>query len=192
MTALINWLFQNWLEAAGVITTILGIWLTTRRKMLCWPITLIADVIYLIVFYQARLYSDTLLQIFFIGFTLYGWWYWHRGLAAEGSIRVIPLPKRALLLIPATALIAILWGLLMQHIHAALPYLDAQLMCFSLLASWWQARKNTINWPLWVVVNLIYIGEYLYKGLLLTSPLYAILAILALIGWRDWRRAERA
>ncbi len=192
MTALINWLSQNWLEAAGVITTILGIWLTTRRKMLCWPITLIADVIYLIVFYQARLYSDTLLQIFFIGFTLYGWWYWHRGLAAEGSIRVIPLPKRALLLIPATALIAILWGLLMQHIHAALPYLDAQLMCFSLLASWWQARKNTINWPLWVVVNLIYIGEYLYKGLLLTSPLYAILAILALIGWRDWRRAERA
>ena len=80
----------------------------------------------------------------------------------------------------------------MQHIHAALPFLDAQLMCFSLLASWWQARKNTINWPLWVVVNLIYIGEYLYKGLLLTSPLYAVLAILALIGWRDWHRAERA
>jgi nicotinamide mononucleotide transporter len=182
---------QNWLEASGVVTTILGIWLTTRRKMLCWPITLIADIIYLIVFYQARLYSDTLLQIFFIGFTLYGWWYWHRGLAAEGSIRVITLPKRALLLIPATALIALAWGLLMLKLNAALPFLDAQLMCFSLLASWWQARKNTINWPLWVVVNLIYIGEYLYKGLLLTSPLYAILAILALIGWRDWHRAEQ-
>lgn len=187
----LDWLRTNWLEAAGVLTTILGIWLTTRRKMLCWPITLIADIIYLIVFYRARLYSDTLLQLFFIAFTLYGWWYWHRGVVAEGSVRVIALPRRELLLIPATAVIGLAWGILMLHLNAALPFLDAQLMCFSLLASWWQARKNTINWPLWVIVNLIYIGEYLYKGLQLTSVLYAILAILALLGWRDWHRAEQ-
>ncbi len=189
---LVNWLLENWLELSGVLTTMLGIWLTTRRNILCWPITLVSDLIYLAVFYQARLYSDSLLQIFFIGFTLYGWWYWHRGLAAEGSIRIHPLPRRQLLLIPATAALGLLWGLLMLRLHAALPFLDAQLMFFSLLASWWQARKNTINWPLWILINLIYIGEYLYKGLALTSILYAGLALLAVLGWRDWRHAETA
>lgn len=189
MNPLLSWLLQNALELSGVLTTILGIWLTTRRNILCWPITLVSDLLYLAVFFEARLYSDTLLQIFFLGFTLYGWWYWQRGLAADGAIRIVPLPRRELLLVPATTALGLLWGVFMLRLHAALPFLDAQLMCFSLLASWWQARKNTINWPLWGVINLLYIGEYLYKGLRLTSLLYAGLTLLALIGWRHWHRS---
>jgi len=73
-TAIANYLAANWMEDAGVLTTVVGIWLTTRRKLICWPVVLISDVLYLIVFYRVRLYSDALLQIFFLAFTLYGWW----------------------------------------------------------------------------------------------------------------------
>ena len=69
----------------------LGIWLTTRRSLVCWPVVLAADVIYLVVFYQARLLSDSLLQLFFVAFTLYGWWHWWRGVREEGEVRVVPL-----------------------------------------------------------------------------------------------------
>ena len=72
---ILHYLTRHWLEIAGVVTTILGIWLTTRRLLICWPITLAADFIYLVVFYRARLFSDTLLQVFFIAFTVYGWWH---------------------------------------------------------------------------------------------------------------------
>jgi hypothetical protein len=74
----------NWLEIAGTVTTVLGIWLTTRRTLWCWPVVLAADVVYLIVFYRAQLLSDALLQIFFVAFTLYGWWHWWRGSARRG------------------------------------------------------------------------------------------------------------
>ena len=141
-TIIANYLAANWMEDAGVLTTIVGIWLTTRRNLLCWPVVLISDVLYLIVFYRVRLYSDALLQIFFLGFTLYGWWYWLRG--------------------------------------------------YSLVASWWQTRKHTANWWLWIAVDLVYIGEYLYKGLRPTAVLYALLAGLAVLGLRDWRRAAAA
>ena len=83
-TSIANYFSSNWLEVAGLITTVVGIWLTTRRTLLCWPIVLAADVIYLIVFYRAQLLSDALLQIFFIAFTLYGWWHWWRGVREEG------------------------------------------------------------------------------------------------------------
>jgi nicotinamide mononucleotide transporter len=186
-----NYLGANWVEIAGTITTVLGIWLTTRRMLICWPVVLAADVLYLVVFYQARLYSDALLQVFFVAFTLYGWWHWWRGVRDEGEVRVVPLGVRGWLAgLVAGAVGAVLLGWLMVRVGAALPYLDATLTSYSLVASWWLARKHIANWWLWITVDLVYIGEYLYKDLRPTAALYAGLVVLAVLGLRDWRRAE--
>jgi nicotinamide mononucleotide transporter len=192
-TTITNYISANWLEIAGTITTVVGIWLTTRRLLICWPIVLTADVIYLVVFYRARLFSDALLQIFFVIFTLYGWWHWWRGVQGEGEVRVVPLDARGWLVgLTAGAFGSVLLGWLMVRIGAALPHLDAALTSYSLVASWWQARKHTANWWLWIVVNVIYIGEYGYKDLWPTALLYAGLVVLAVMGLRDWNRAAAA
>jgi nicotinamide mononucleotide transporter len=80
----------------------------------------------------------------------------------------------------------------MVRVGAALPHLDAALTSYSLVASWWQARKHTANWWLWIAVDVVYIGEYLYKDLRPTAALYAGLVALAALGLRDWHRAETA
>jgi len=189
-TEVLNYLSVNWLEMAGFLTTLVGIWLTTRRLLVCWPVVLAADVIYLVVFYRARLLSDSLLQIFFVAFTLYGWWHWWHGVREEGEVRVVPLGMRGWLSgLAAGAVGAVLLGWLMERVGAALPHLDAALTSYSLVASWWQARKHTANWWLWIVVNLIYIGEYLYKDLVLTAVLYLLLVVLAIMGLVDWQRS---
>jgi len=82
-------------------------------------------------------------------------------------------------------------GELAKQVHAALPYLDATLASYSLVASWWQARKQIANWWLWIVVDVVYIGEYAYKDLWLTGLLYAGLVGLAVLGLHDWNRAAR-
>ncbi|HEU5351383.1 MAG TPA: nicotinamide riboside transporter PnuC [Terracidiphilus sp.] len=188
-----HYLAEHWVEWAGFATTVLGIWLTTRRTLWCWPVVLAADILYLVVFFHARLYSDTMLQVFFVAFTLYGWWHWWHGVREEGEVRVAPLQTSALLAALAVGLAGSLaLARLAILVHAALPYLDATLASYSLVASWWQARKHTANWWLWIVVNVAYIGEYVYKDLWPTAVLYAILAGLAVVGLRDWRRAERA
>lgn len=190
MNLLTHYLTAHWVELAGWITTGLGIWLTTRRTLWCWPVILAADVLYLVVFYQARLLSDALLQIFFVVFTLYGWWNWWRGVRQEGEVRVAPLPW----LNSATAVAAGVAGTFVlaaiaKRFNAALPYLDASLASFSLVASWWQARKHIANWWLWIVVDVLYIGEYIYKDLWATAVLYAGLVGLAVLGLIEWRRA---
>lgn len=188
-----NYFAANWLEIAGFLATLVGIWLTTRRLLICWPVVLAADVLYLVVFYRARLFSDALLQIFFVAFTLYGWWHWWRGVREVGEVRVVPLSVRGWVTgLVAGAVGAVLLGWLMVRVGAALPHLDAALTSYSLVASWWQARKHTANWWLWIAVNLVYIGEYLYKGLLPTAILYLLLVILAVMGLVDWRRAATA
>ncbi|MGA2849237.1 MAG: nicotinamide riboside transporter PnuC [Terracidiphilus sp.] len=188
--AIANYIAAHWVELAGFLTTWVGIWLTTRRTLLCWPIVLAADIFYLAVFYQARLYSDALLQVFFVVFTLYGWWHWWRGVRAEGEVRVVPLSVQgwiAGLIAGAAGAVALGW--VMVRVGAALPHLDAALTSYSLVASWWQARKHTANWWLWIAIDGVYVGEYAYKDLWLTAVLSVGLVALAVLGLRDWRRA---
>jgi len=188
--AIAKYLVANWVELAGFVTTWVGIWLTTKRLLACWPVVLVADIFYLVVFYQAKLFSDALLQVFFVAFTLYGWWHWWRGVRTEGEVRVVPLSMRGWLGgLVAGAIGAVLLGWLMVRLGAALPHLDAALTSYSLVGSWWQARKHTANWWLWIAVDGVYIGEYAYKGLWLTAVLSVGLVALAVLGLRDWQRA---
>jgi nicotinamide mononucleotide transporter len=110
----------------------------------------------------------------------------------EGEVRVVPMTLPGLVAgLAAGAAGSVLLGLLMVRIGAALPHLDATLTSFSLVASWWQARKHIANWWLWIAVDLIYIGEYIFKGLRPTAALYALLVALAALGLRDWRRSSQ-
>jgi nicotinamide mononucleotide transporter len=192
-TRLWHYLVSNWVELAGWSTTLVGIWLTTRRKLLCWPITLAADILCLVVFCRAQLLSDALLQVFFVVFTLYGWWNWWRGVQREGEVRVAKLAVSSTVIAVLAGIAGtLLLGAIAKKLHASLPYLDASLASFSLVASWWQARRHIANWWLWIVVDLLYIGEYVYKDLWATALLYGILVGLAALGLRDWRRAPVA
>jgi nicotinamide mononucleotide transporter len=131
-----------------------------------------------------------LLQVFFVAFTLYGWWHWWRGVRQDGEVRVVPLGVRGWLGgLAAGAVGAVLLGWLMVRVGAALPHLDAALTSYSLVASWWGARKHTANWWLWIGVDAIYVGEYVYKDLWPTALLYLLLVGLAVLGLVDWQRA---
>jgi nicotinamide mononucleotide transporter len=188
--AISNYLAAHWLEITGMVVSLLGIWLTTRRLLICWPVVLLSNALYLVIFYHARLFSGALLQMFFIALTLYGWWHWWRGTLSEGEVRVVPLHRRGWLVgLGAGAVGAVLLGWLMARVGASLPHLDAALASFSLVASWWQTRKHAANWWLWIAVDVIYIGEYIYKGLWPTAVLYVGLVGLAVLGLRDWRKA---
>jgi nicotinamide mononucleotide transporter len=180
-----------WLEIVAALFSLAGIWLGTRRYVLSWPIILVASLLYLVVFYQARLYSDTLLQAVFLIFTLYGWSHWQRGVREEGIVRVEPLGWSAALTgLAAGAVGSFLLGFVMEHYtNAALPRIDSTLTSFSLVATWWQTRKHTANWLLWIAVDCVYTSVFLYKDLYWTSALYLLLVLLALLGLRDWQRA---
>jgi nicotinamide mononucleotide transporter len=181
------------LEIAAVITSILGIWLTTRRKLSSWPVILVSCVLYALVFRREKLYSDMLLQFVYFAFGIYGWWHWWRGLQAEGSVKVERLSARAFaagMVVGAAG--SVLLGYVMAHYtDAALPRVDAALTSFSLVAQFWATRKHIANWWLWIVVDALEIGVFLYKHLYLTSILFAFLIFLAIVGLRAWQKALR-
>ena len=185
------WLAEHWFELLAAAISAVDVWLATRRSMISWPVTILASALYGEQFRESRLYSDMLLQAAFVAFAFYGWWHWHRGLKAEGSVRVETPGLAALARDAAIGIIgSVLLGYwMMRHTDASLPWLDAALSSFSLVGTWWAARKYIANWWLWIVVDVVYVGEYLVKHLILTAVLYAVFVLLAMLGLRDWHRA---
>lgn len=191
--AILAYLVSDWIEWAGFITAVVGIWYSTQRKVINWPITLVSDILYFVVFLRANLMSSAWLQFAFLAFTFYGWWNWAHGAKQGRGIRVEKASRRSLVV--ALLLGAIgsgLWGWLMAREGATLPYIDAAISVFSLVATWWETRKHTANWWLWIVVNIVAVGEYAYQRLWPTVFLYLILVGLAMVGLRDWKRASTA
>jgi nicotinamide mononucleotide transporter len=189
-----QWFSAHWFELLAAAVSLVDVWLATRRSMISWPITILASLLYSEQFRESRLYSDMLLQGIFVLFAIYGWWHWYRGLKAEGSVRVVTPGWAELARDLALGVIgSLLLGFWMAgHTDASLPWLDSALTGFSLVGTWWGARKYIANWWLWIVVDLIYVGEYVFKQLDLTAGLYAGFVLLAGLGLRDWQRALRA
>lgn len=103
----------------------------------------------------------------------------------------MPLPgRRAVAGIAAGTLGALAIGwFTSRHTDAALPWMDATLSSFSLVAQYWTARRHRESWLLWIAVDIVYVGMFLAKGLMLTAGLYAMMIGLAVIGYRDWRKS---
>lgn len=178
------------LEIVAVAISFLGIWLTARRAMLCWPINLLACALYFKLFLDVRLYSDMVLQALFGLAILYGWFAWARGRGDDGRVVVRPLPiAEAAAGLAAGALGAVAIGWFTSHYtDAALPWMDAGLSSFSLVAQYWTARRQAANWLLWIAVDVLYVGMFVFKGLWLTAGLYGAMVGLAVLGYRRWRQ----
>lgn len=182
---------MNWVELVGAIISAWAVWLTAQRKPWCWPIGLLSVLIYSWIFVDARLYSDALLQVAFAVLIVYGWHRWLHNLGEDGRVRVAPLPpaQAALHIVLGVAGALALGFAMHRYTDAALPWLDAALTSFSLVAQWWQGRRHIAAWWLWIAVDVIYVGEYVYKHLMITSVLYAGFIVLAIMGLRAWRMA---
>ncbi|WBO22279.1 nicotinamide riboside transporter PnuC [Sphingomonas abietis] len=181
------------LEIAAVIISFLAIWLTARRHMLCWPVGLLSCALYFKLFLDVRLYADMMLQILFGLSVLYGWWAWYRDRDGAGEVIIRRLSRtQAVAGLAAGALGSWAIGWFTSHYtDASLPWIDATLSSFSLVAQYWTARRYPANWLLWIVVDVIYVGMFLFKALWLTAGLYAAMIALAAIGYARWRKIAR-
>ena len=181
-------------ELVAVVVTLAAVWLTAREIIWCWPTALVSVSMYAVVFYQAKLYADMGLQGVYFLLSIYGWWAWLHGGRDHTELEVsVASPRlRVLLLAIGTVLGLVMGTLLHRHTDASLPFMDSGLTAFSLVAQWLMTRKLLESWLLWIAVDVLYVGMFLYKELYLTAGLYAVFLGLATMGFVEWRRSMTA
>jgi nicotinamide mononucleotide transporter len=185
----------SWGEVIGALLGIAMVLCNIRQIHWGWPLAFLSSVMYVFVFADARLYAEAALQVFFALTALWGWWQWLRGSSSNGGAlrpqSLSPQVTIILIAISAAAMPAIAL-FLMKFTNSDVPWWDAVPTVLSVVATYLLGRKYTANWPLWIIVNLISMGLFAYKGLWLTVMLYGVFAAMAVQGWRVWRAAQKA
>lgn len=181
----------TWLEIAGFGLSLAMVFANMRVNPVAWPLAIAASVAYALLFADSRLYGEAALQGVFIALAGWGWWQWNRGRGADGAplvVRALSPARRAAVLGATLAAWPLLGLLLHRATDSDVPFFDALPTVGSIAGQVLLGRKFIENWAVWFVVNVISVGLFATKGLWLTAVLYALFAVLSVIGWRAWRR----
>lgn len=193
---------MSYIEFVGTILYLWSVWLIAKRNVLTWPVGIVSVLLYMVLFYQIRLYSDTLEQVYYLGASVYGWWMWNKSPKDNGQITDVKYStvKTAVFWAMATLVLSLAFGYLMSRIHlllpsvfpeaASFPYLDALTTMLSFSAMWLMAqKKKTESWIYWIIVDVIGIGLYYVKEVRFIAFLYVILLVMAWNGLRMWHKS---
>jgi nicotinamide mononucleotide transporter len=182
------------IEIAAALLGVANVLLVVRRSVWNYPFGIAMVSLYFFVFWDAKLYSDALLQIFFLLIQLYGWWAWTRAERVDHGVAVGWLGNRARLRWALGTVVAILvWGTGMgRFTDAAAPMIDATVAGLSVSAQILQSLRRVESWVLWVSVDLLAIGLFAWRGLAVTAALYALFLLLAILGLYEWQRKAKA
>lgn len=183
----------TWLEVAAFWIALAMVLANFRVHPVAWPLAIVSSLLYGLLFLDSRLYGEAALQLVFVAVALWGWWQWLRGTTGDGApLRVRRMAPRERALVAALTLAAwpVLGWLLDRHTDSDVPYLDALPTVGSIAGQLLLGRKLIENWAVWAGVNVVSVALFATKGLWLTVLLYALFAVLSVVGWRAWRRLE--
>ena len=178
------------LELISFVLAVITVVLNIRQTHWAWLFSILSSATYGVVFFGARLYGDLALQLVFIAVSVWGWYQWLYGGARHDPLRVTHLDRSGRLYsVGAWLLGFILIALFLRTwTDTDVPHIDGFLTAGSLVGQLLLSRKKVENWHVWIAVDVLYVGLYVYKGLMLTAILYAVFIVLAWIGLRTWSR----
>ena len=182
---------MNLLEAAGLVFGLLAVYYLIKENIHTWPAGITYVFTSLIVFYEAKLYADLLLHVFFLFMNIYGWYYWIYGKKrGEDEVPITTSSGKVLVSISliSIAAIALLGYLLTTYTDASLAYWDSTTTILSLSGMWLTAKKKIENWHFWFVVDVLATGIYFYKGIYFYAALYLIYIGMAVSGYLQWKK----
>lgn len=189
---------MNYLD---LITAVLGlayILLEYRASIWMWVVGFVMQALGIILYYQKGLYADCAMEFYYISMTVYGFWKWENhhtphaaGEGGETSITHIPLRLALLWTLIALTLWLAIYLLLVTLTDSSVPIADAFTTALSLVGIWALAHKYLEQWFVWIAVDIVTSGLYFYKDIPFKASLYTLYVIIAIFGYRKWKRMMR-
>ena len=192
MDLVISWLSSHYFEVMAAALGFVAIYLQIQQNVWYWLVSIIMVSMYIYIYIDARLYADMSLQVYYLVISFYGWYEWLFGKKENDHRTELPVSsasKKLLLVLGGISVILFIgmsWFLI-QFTDSDLPYWDSFTTSLSFVATWMLARKIIENWLLWIVIDAVSVGIYIYKDLLPTAVLFLFLTILAVVGYRKWK-----
>lgn len=182
-----------WIEIAGTVLSLAYLYLSVRQKPALWIFGFLCSALYTVVFFRSKFYADMTLQLYYLAVSVYGWWNWQQGTTPSKQKDTLPVTVTPRRLWPALAIASILifmaYYAVLRRTDAALPAGDSFTTALSIVATWMLAKKYIEYWLIFIVVDALSAGQYIYKELYPTAALFVVYTIMAVVGYFQWKKS---
>lgn len=179
------------LQIVGIALGLLYLWLEYKANIWLWVVGMLMPCVHCVLYYKSGLYADCAMQAYYIAAGLYGlavWLLGHKRTEKPLKIDHTPLRLALPLVVIYAALHAAIYFVLVRFTDSSVPFWDAMTTAMSMVAMWLLSRKYIEQWLVWLVVDAITVGLYIYKGIPFTAGLYTLYTALAVVGYLRWKR----
>ena len=177
----------GWVQWLAFLFNVIYVILASRENIWCWFFGFIGVALLLVIYLDARLFSDALLQVFYLIMSVYGWIKW-----SQKDSHIVAIGRASLrdhlFYITLGVLATFLLGFIFSQMQAAVPYADAFTSAFAVVATFLVAKKILENWIYWIIIDSVCVGLYWHRQLFLLAFLFAIYTVLAVVGWINWHK----
>ena len=201
MGELFDWIFAQYqdvpshfvvLELIGVVFGFVSVWYAQRENILVFPTGIISTSIFVYILWQYSLLGDMIINAYYCGMSIYGWYMWTRKVDETHYIPVTRTTPREKIwsvgLFAASLVFVIVLYLAFDKFNSWTAYVDTFTTAIFFVAMWLMARKKLENWTLWIIADVISIPLYIYKGLIFTSVQYVVFTAIAIFGYITWKK----
>ena len=179
-------------EIIGTIVGILYLYYEYKANALVWIMGAIMPALSLIVYYNAGLYADFGINIYYLIAAIYGYMAWTLHKKGQGNkelpISSIPFKYYTSISVLCILIFIIIYYILVSYTDSDVPLWDSLTTALSVIAMWMMARKYIEQGVVWIAVDIISVGLYIYKDIYFYAILYAIYSIVAIFGYFNWKR----
>ncbi len=190
---MIDYLTENWLEVLGTVVGVVYLWLELKANIYMWIAGIVMPAISIFVYYDAGLYADFAINVYYLIAAFYGFAVWtmrDRNASArrkELSITHTPTTMYVVLLLTFLAAFVVIGVVLERYTDSNVPWWDSFTTALSIVGMWMLARKWIEQWWTWVAVDAVCFGLYIYKGIFFYSALYGLYTVIAVYGFFKWK-----
>jgi len=193
-----NWIDNNLIELLGAALGILYIFFSIKQNIFTWPAGLLTSTLYIIVFFQSGFYADMGLQFYYVFISIYGWYHWLRGGSepagkqdnkSELPVKNLTIKVTSKLIFAFVLIYVIILFILLHYTDSTVPFMDTLTTALSIIATWMLAEKYIEHWLIWIFTDIVSACLYVYKGLWPTVILFLVYTVMAIEGYREWKKS---
>jgi len=187
-----QWIYTHWVEIAGASLSLFYLILEVKQNWIMWIVGIISSIFYVSIFFEAKLYAETGLNLYYAVLSVYGLYSWKFASTkddANHAFRHLSIHLAIFLTAVTVVVFAGMIFILDRYTDSPVPIPDALVAALGIVATWMTAKKIVECWYLWIFANIFATGLYISQSLYPTAVLYIVYSTLSFVGLSEWRKS---
>ena len=180
------------LEFIAVVFGFLSVWFAKGNNVLVYPTGILSTSIFVYLLIISELYGDATINGYYFLMSFYGWYFWTQ----KKSGKIINQVGRTSINEKMGSIFLFVFGIIAIFLiynyfnkwSSVSAYIDTLTTGIFFVAMWLMSRRKIEHWTFWIVGDVLSVPLYIYKGLFLTAIQYFVFTIIAIIGYREWKK----